>query len=121
MSVLAKKKKSAVDGASLCGRKWPTGILPLSGMGMRTLLTGRRRGGLSVRIFLTRYPSLLGVFVNNLDLGRKFVRYERRLYLIDMRGVTDFQALPASESHALFSQKHCFRWVTRMLSGGGSM
>lgn len=104
MSVLAKKKKSAADGASLCGRKWPTGILPLSGMGMRTLLTGRRRGGLSVRIFLTRYPSLLGVFVNNLDLGRKFVRYERCSYLVVMRDVTDFQALPVSERHALFSQ-----------------
>ena len=47
-------------------------------------------------IFLIWYSSLLGVFVNNLDLGRQYAKHERLLYLIHTYDVTSF--LPIVES-----------------------
>lgn len=37
----------------------------------------------SMRIFLTRHSSLLGLFVNDLALGRKYAKHEKVLYLFD--------------------------------------
>lgn len=37
----------------------------------------------SMQIFLTQCSSLLGVFVNDLALGRKYAKHEKVLYLIN--------------------------------------
>lgn len=42
----------------------------------------------SMRIFLTRHSSLLGLFVNNLALGRKYAKHEQVLYLVDNLSIT---------------------------------
>ena len=41
-----------------------------------------------MRIFLTRHPSLLGLSVNNLDVGRKYAKHEQVLYLVDNLSIT---------------------------------
>ena len=63
---------------------------------------------------MTWYSSLLGVFANNLDLGRKYAKHERLLYLIHTHDVTNFYQLLTPESHALFCQKHCLKCLMCM-------
>lgn len=61
-----------------------------------------------MRIFLTRHPSLLGLFVNNLALGRKYAKHEKVLYLVDNLSITvNYQQLIPMRL-AFFLQKHCF-------------
>lgn len=61
-----------------------------------------------MRIFLTRYPSLLGLFVNNLALGRKYAKHEQVLYLINTQYFMYFRQQLALMRLAFFLQKHCF-------------
>ena len=63
---------------------------------------------------MTWYYSLLGVFANNLDLGRKYAKHERLMYLIHTHDVTNFYQLLTPESHALFCQKHCLKCLMCM-------
>ena len=58
----------------------------------------------SMRIFLTRYSSLLGLFVNDLALGRKYAKHERLLYLINTHNITGFHQLLTPVNHAFFLQ-----------------
>lgn len=56
----------------------------------------------SMRIFLTRYPSFLGLFVNNLALGRKYAKHERVLYLINTQCFMYFRQQLTPMRHAFF-------------------
>lgn len=55
-----------------------------------------------MRIFLTRHPSFLGLFVNNLALGCKYGKHERLLHLINTHNITGFHQLLAPKNHAFF-------------------
>ena len=55
-----------------------------------------------MRIFLTRHPSLLGLFVNNLALGRKYAKHELVLYLINTQCVVYFRQQLTPMHHAFF-------------------
>lgn len=55
-----------------------------------------------MRIFLTRYPSLLGLFVNNLALGRKYAKHEQVLYLINTQYFMYFRQQLTPMRHAFF-------------------
>lgn len=55
-----------------------------------------------MRIFLTRHPSLLGLFVNNLALGCKYGKHERALYLINTQHVVYFHQQLTPMRHAFF-------------------
>lgn len=55
-----------------------------------------------MRIFLTRHPSLLGLFVNNLALGRKYAKHERALHLINTQHVVYFHQQLTFMRHAFF-------------------
>ena len=55
-----------------------------------------------MRIFLTRHPSLLGLFVNNFVLGRKYAKRERALYLINTQHIVYFYQQLAPMRHAFF-------------------
>ncbi len=55
-----------------------------------------------MRIFMTRHPSLLGLFVNNLALGRKYAKHERVLYLINTQCFMYFRQQLTPMRHAFF-------------------
>lgn len=55
-----------------------------------------------MRIFLTRHTSLLGLFVNNLALGRKYAKHERVLYLINTQYFMCFLQQLTPMRHAFF-------------------
>lgn len=55
-----------------------------------------------MRIFLTRHPSLLGLFVNNLALERKYAKHERALYLINTQHIVYFHQQLTPIRHAFF-------------------
>lgn len=55
-----------------------------------------------MRIFLTRHPSLLGLFANNLALGRKYAKHEQVLYLINTQYFMYFRQQLTPIRHAFF-------------------
>ncbi len=55
-----------------------------------------------MRIFLTGHPSLLGLFVNNLALGRKYAKHEQVLYLINTQYFMYFRQQLTPMRHAFF-------------------
>lgn len=55
-----------------------------------------------MRIFLTPHPSLLGIFANNLALGRKYAKHEQVLYLINTQYFMYFRQQLTPIRHAFF-------------------